>query len=277
VKARFLRLPPGTTIKVKDCDLDPSACLPLEQGGTPEDEGHFDLPVGSILVKNFSLQGTLLETRLLVHASATIWKGYSYEWDPAVTTAHLLEDAKDRVVGAQVWHYPSGQECLQCHTAAAGRSLGPTSRQLDRDTPEGNQLDRMVARGLLAVRPKRLAPYPDPRLAGPVEDRARSYLQSNCSFCHRPGGPFSDMDLRYATSLLDTQLCDVPILRGSGDPALPPLRLVPGKPAESNLSFRMHNRDGYPMPKIGSNVVDPVGAALVDQWISGITSCPASP
>jgi uncharacterized repeat protein (TIGR03806 family) len=276
-KSRYLLIPSGKTIVVKDCDQDPTACLPLEQGGTPEDEGHFDLPVGSILIKNFALQGKLIETRILVRASAQTWKGYSYEWNEEITEATLLDDLKDRTVGSQVWHYPSQQECLQCHTAAEGRSIGPTTRQLDRITTGGNQLDRLVALGLLPARPKALAPYADPLKAGPVEDRARSYLQANCAFCHRPGGPFSDLDLRYSAKLLDTKLCNVPILRGSGDPALPPLRMVPGKPEESNLSFRMRNRDGYPMPKIGSNLVDPEGVAIVDQWISGITTCPTPP
>jgi len=39
----------------------------------------------------------------------------------------------------------------------------------------------------------------------------------------------------------------------------------------------MHNRSGYAMPKIGSNLVDPDGVAVVDQWISELTSCPVPP
>jgi len=31
------------------------------------------------------------------------------------------------------------------------------------------------------------------------------------------------------------------------------------------------------MPKIGSNVVDPDGAAVVDQWITELTGCPTGP
>jgi len=276
LKSRFLRIPSGKAITVKDCDQNPATCLPIEQGGTPEDEGHFDLPIGSILIKNFRLQGKLIETRVLVRAATLTWKGYSYEWNEDATEASLLADFKDRTVGAQVWHYPNQQECLQCHTAAGGRSLGPTTRQLDRVTGEGNQLDRLVALGLLPSRPKALAPYPDPRQTGPLEGRARAYLQSNCSFCHRPGGPFSDMDFRYDTKLLDMNVCNVPIIRGTGDPALPPMRMVPGQPEVSSMSFRMHNRAGYGMPKIGSNLVDPEGVALLDQWISSITTCPTA-
>jgi len=276
-KTRFLMVPAGSVVTVKDCDQTPELCLPIDQGGTAEDEGHFDLPVGSILIKTFSLQNKLIETRLLVRLSTLRWKGFSYEWNEDVTEATFLSDYKDRTVGTQVWHFPSQVECLLCHTEAAGRSLGPTTRQLDRVAGGGNQLDRMVAAGLLTARPKALAPYPDPRKPGPVENRARAYLQANCSFCHRPGGSFGDMDMRYATSLLDTNLCGVPSARGSGDPELPSLRVAPGKPADSFLSFSMHDRTIYAMPRLSSNLVDPDGTSVVDQWISGIASCPLAP
>jgi mono/diheme cytochrome c family protein len=277
VKSRFLRLPAGTAIKVKDCDEDPTLCLPVGQGGTPEDEGHFGLPVGSILIKVFALQGKPVETRFLIHSTENDWARYSYRWNDQATDATLLDDAEDRIVGDQVWHYPSRQECIQCHTAAGGRALGPTTRQLDRETTSGNQLDRLVAMGFLPKRPKALQPYPDPRKPGGVDERARAYLQSNCSFCHRPAGPFSDMDMRFATPLFAMKLCNVPSIRGAIDANVPAIRLVPGDPAASAVSVRMHNRAGYAMPKIGSNVVDPDGSAVVDQWITELMDCPTGP
>jgi mono/diheme cytochrome c family protein len=277
VKSRFLRVPTGTAIKVKDCDEEPALCLPVGQGGAPEDEGHFGLPVGGILIKTFALQGKPIETRLLIRATESEWARYSYRWNDEATDATLLADAEDRIVGDQLWHYPSRQECIQCHTAAGGRSLGLTTRQLDRETTSGNQLDRLVATGLLPKRPKALTPYPDPRKPGPVDERARAYLQSNCSFCHRPGGPFSDMDMRFVTPLFAMKLCNVPTIRGAIDANVPTIRLVPGSPAASAVSVRMHNRAGYAMPRIGSNVVDPDGSAVVDQWITQLTDCPTGP
>jgi hypothetical protein len=277
-KERYLKVPAGATIAVKDCDLAPSSCLPPDRGGSPEDEGHFDLPVGSILIKVFSLQGRRIETRLLMRASDSDWKAYSYQWNEAETEATLGRDGGDRSVGSQTWHYPSEGECRQCHTLAAGRSLGPTTQQLDRTTAAGNQLYLLLARGWLVVRPKVLPSLPDPTLPGPADGRARSYLQTNCSFCHRPGSYISDMDMRHVTSLLDMNVCNVPIQRGVGDPGIPQFRVVPGKPSESALSFRMHDRRaGYTMPRIGSNLVDPTGTMVVDQWISDLPGCPTAP
>ena len=43
-----------------------------------------------------------------------------------------------------------------------------------------------------------------------LDDRARAYLHTNCSQCHRPGGPTpSNMDLRYTTHVAGTNACDV--------------------------------------------------------------------
>jgi hypothetical protein len=278
-KGRYLSFPAGAKIKVKDCDVEPATCAPLVEGGTEEDEGHFQLPQGTVLMKTFALGGKLIETRLLMRMTATAWRGFSYEWNDTETEATLLPDFKDKPVGEQTWHYPSRTECLDCHTKAGGRSLGLSTRQLDRDFtyPDGttsNQLEKFVELGLLDAPPKALAPYPDPLGDAMLEARARSYLQANCSICHRAGGTISDVDLRYTTSFLDTDLCNQPVIREDTDPLVPQVRLVPGDPEGSNISFRMHDRMGYRMPKIGSNVADPDGTALIDEWIESLTSCP---
>jgi mono/diheme cytochrome c family protein len=189
-------------------------------------------------------------------------------------------DGLDRVLTTQTWHYPGRDQCLECHTTANGRTLGPTTAQMNRDFayPAGamNQIDKFDSLGLFDVRPKDIAAYPVPSdtATGTLDQRARSYLQSNCSICHRPGGPLSDVDLRYLTPFANTQLCNAPIIRGTGDPSVPQVRLVPGAPSMSTISFRMHDTGVYRMPKIGSLVVDPTGAQLIDDWITSITACP---
>jgi hypothetical protein len=279
-KERYISMPPGTTIHVKDCTVEPATCQSVDDGGTGEDEGHWDLPVGAVVMKVFLVGGARIETRLLMHVSDTTWRGYSFEWNDAGTDATLLSDQKDKTVGDQSWHYPSPSECLSCHTDGAGRSLGPTTAQLNRDYtyPDGttmNEVDKFEALGLFDRSPTRIAGYPSPSGDAPVDQRARSYLQANCSLCHRPGGTVMDVDLRFTTSFADTSLCNQSISSMQDDLTLPPLRLVPGDPADSNISFRMHSTtEGYRMPKLASSVVDPTGTALIDQWITSITSCP---
>jgi uncharacterized repeat protein (TIGR03806 family) len=284
-KERYIFLPAGKKIHVKDCMADPASCVGLQDGGTAEDEGHWDLPNGTVLVKTFIVGGKRIETRLLMHMNDGSWLGFSYEWNDNETEATLLPDEKDKPVGTQTWHYPGRAQCLQCHTAEAGRSLGPSTPQMNRDYPYAtgsmNQIDAMVARGMFDATPRKLSAYPTPTVTttGTLTQRARSYLQTNCAICHRPGGALSDVDLRFVTAMADTRLCNQPIQKGTGDPLLPQVRLVPGQPAQSSLSFRMHDTSHQPasvsqtiyrMPRIGSLMVDPEGTKIVDDWITAM-------
>jgi len=278
VKERFVSIPAGSQIHVKNCTTEPDTCVPPEMGGSGADEGHWGMPVGTVLVKNFSVDGKRIETRLLIQMALNTWKGFSYEWNEAGTDATLLPGELDKDLGTQVWHYPSRSQCLECHTKGAGRSLGPTTAQMNRDFAYAdgtmNQIAKFEALGLFDTTPEMIPGYPDPKGTAPLEERVFSYLQTNCSICHRPGGTLSDIDFRFITPFAEKDLCNVPIIRGTGDPLLPQVRLVPGAPEESSISFRMHDTTDYRMPRIGSNVVDPDGAALIDEWITGMTDCP---
>lgn len=289
-KERFLALPEGQTITFKDCSRDPVACGDKASGGTSEDDGHLDLPVGSVLVKTFKLGGRRIETRLLVRLSAATWRGYGYEWRPDQSDADVLPDVmggvKKPVVTesggqeTQTWHFPSRAQCLQCHTAATGVSLGVTLAQMNRDFayPSGvtsNQLETWEHIGLFAKPLPRPLPAPLPAVddAGTVEARARSYLHSNCANCHRPGGGFEGIDLRVGTAFAATGLCNA--LPEKGDLGVAGARrLVPGDPARSLISLRMHALGEGRMPQIGTSVLDVEGARLIDDWIATLGPCP---
>jgi uncharacterized repeat protein (TIGR03806 family) len=286
-KERFLRIPDGAKIHAVDCATEPDLCADPGGGGEGLDDGHWDLPIGTVLVKNFSIEGKHIETRLLMRRNTRTWKGFSYEWNDEGSEASLLPEGKDKPVGTgtQVWHYPSRGECLECHTQYAGRSLGPNTRQLNADYAYAdgtmNQVAKFTDLGLFDAAPKDLPGYPDPFGAGTLEERARSYMQTNCAICHRPGGEFSGVDMRYGTPLAMTNLCgesehDVEVIQAD-------YRLVPGQPAMSALSLRMHALNTpealVRMPKLGSNVVDEDGAALIDEWITSLPTdaCPQQP
>ena len=93
----------------------------------------------------------------------------------------------------------------------AGRSLGLETAQLNGDLTypttgrTANQLTTLNAIGMfttpLAQPPSALPAYRNPYgSTGTVIERARAYLHTNCSQCHRPsGGTPSNMDLRFGT------------------------------------------------------------------------------
>lgn len=123
--------------------------------------------------------------------------------------------------------------------------------------------------------PTDAVPYPNPAAtAGMLGERARAYLHTNCSQCHRPGGPTSSsMDLRYSTALANANACDV--APGLGDLGLADARIIaPGAPGRSVIPVRMNLRgDPNTMPPVGSARVDTAAVTLMRDWIDSLANC----
>lgn len=259
--------------------------LPDGQNITVGDNGDWDFPNGTVLMKNFRLDNRLIETRLFMRHPDGVWAGYTYEWNAQGTDATLVRGGKRVPIGAREWIYPSEAQCLQCHTEAAGRSLGLETKQLATDITypqtgrQGHQLLTLNTISTLSppiADPAAEVAYPDPTgTAGTLSERARSYLHTNCSLCHRPNGPTTaSMDLQYSTPLANTGACDVaPSL---GDVGIADARLIaPGAADRSVIPARMSLRD-HPdaMPPNGLGAqVDTAGVALIREWINSLTSC----
>jgi uncharacterized repeat protein (TIGR03806 family) len=265
-KRRWLAIPDGTSIAVGA-------------------DGDFDFPNGSVLIKEFSFDEVPFETRLFVRHDDGGWAGYTYRWNASHSDAELVASGglANQSIGAHTWSYPSRAQCLECHTAAAGRTLGLEIAQLNGSMryPSGivaNQLETLDAIGMLTDglggAPETLpalAPLGAPGHS--LYARARSYLHANCSNCHRPSGPGQGpMDYRYDTPFPQAAMCDeYPFLSDLGveDARI----LTPGSPAKSVMSLRMHALNGNRMPRLGSRVVDARGTATVDAWIGSIRNC----
>ncbi len=203
-KNRWMGVPDGRTIDI----------LP---------DGDWSFPIGTILMKDFSVQGVLTETRLFIRHNDGGWAGYSYQWNAQGTDANLLPGSATAVVGGQTWNFPSRTQCLSCHTAIAGSSLGPTTAQMNGDFlyPStgitANQLTTLSTIGMFTAPglpgpPNTLPILPGPNQTNqPLNLRARGYLQANCAHCHAPGGPTqAAMDLRFGVSEADANICGIP-------------------------------------------------------------------
>jgi hypothetical protein len=317
-KTRAFVLPPGGKIHVKNCSpsvtpAELAECVsPMSIPNGPAETGKWVFPVGTVMIKSFIFDGKLVETRLLMRVDAataaliqngTDWVGYNYAWNEAQTDAVVVPNARTAVTfdtGTRVvdWHYPSFLDCIACHTPATG-TLGPETDQMNRTVNGANQIDAFEAMGLFdGTAPT--APYGEAQvepyanadlgLSGPppgatLDQRARSYLSANCGFCHRPDVNDQGFDLRYALSLHDTNLCNLPEQNGiPGRAQVSYMELAPGDHAASALWLRMNIPiaasdpqemiDVGRMPSLASYVVDPQATALVGQWIDSITACP---
>ena len=87
------------------------------------DEGQTERARFYMLMQDFTLGARRVETRLLMRHPDGVWAGYTYEWNDAQTDATLLPAGKTKTVGGQNWMFPSRDQCLLCHTVAAGRTL----------------------------------------------------------------------------------------------------------------------------------------------------------
>ncbi|NWG71576.1 MAG: hypothetical protein HXY23_08230 [Parvularculaceae bacterium] len=236
----------------------------------------------------------LIETRIL-HRRAEGWIALPYVWNPEQTDAVLkragdfVETTLYRPDGrAEPLNYfiPNANQCAGCHatdnTTRAIQPIGLKARHLNKPSsfaPTANQLDLWRLSGLLAGNPG----GPAPRNAVWTDEsegldaRARAYLDVNCSHCHSDVGPAdtSGLDLRPETPMgPKVGLCKGTIAAGAGSGGRP-YDIVPAKPDESILLFRLQTADpAAMMPELGRSVVHEEGVALIQRWIEGMAgSC----
>jgi len=270
-KQRFFAIPDGSQINLTD-------------------KGDFLLPIGSVLIKHFMLNGKPIETRLLMR-HADYWGGYSYEWQYDVNgnplDAQLLDTGKSVMIDGQNWLYPSGTQCFECHTTAANISLGLETLQLNRELtyPETgrtvNQLDTLQAVGFISsrisnqLRGNKLFALDD--ASASFENRARSYLHANCAFCHQPTGstPVA-MDFRYTTPFSDMNICN--LAPQESDLGITGLKLF--DPAGSFLEpnsaiiLRMESLDAnVRMPPLATEIVHDDAVNMLKSWVEDTVSC----
>ncbi len=170
--------------------------------------------------------------------------------------------------------YPGDGDCAACHTAAAGFVLGASTRQWNRDAPvaEGrvNQLVLAQDRGLLdtSLEPvqihgfRRLVPIGD--RTATLEDRVRSYLDVNCSQCHRPGMVAQvAFDARYDIPLARQALVSAPV-RWPNVTHVADLMIHPRSPERSRVYSFMSRKL---MPPIGNLLVHQEAMDLLRAWI----------
>ena len=264
-------------------------------------EGDWEFPTGAVLIKHFELgiddgnpnARTRLETRFIVKTEDSHY-GVTYRWNDAGTDAVLLTSEESRTVTIetanggtrqQEWTFPDRNSCSSCHTANAGAVLGASTRQLNRDVTyeatgiESNQIETFNALGMFSPtlnagqlsdvinNATTLTPTDDTTAS--LEDRARSYLDSNCSSCHRPGGVRANFDARSTTPLAAQNLINGSVNEDLGIDGV--AVITPGNLGLSLAHVRANSAEpGIGMPAIGKNLVDSEGVSVLAAWINGL-------
>jgi uncharacterized repeat protein (TIGR03806 family) len=265
----------------------------LEQKLVFAPSGNWEIPSGAVWIKHFNLeleQGNpestrRLETRLIVKNDEGVY-GVTYRWDEAQENAFLVPEEgqdelfvveKDGTLFEQVWRYPSRGECLNCHTKEGGEALGFNTAQLNRSHRFGdgdgdeNQILAYSRAGYFtepvdsdSLGERSVALDND---AESLSERVGSYLASNCSQCHQPGGA----SIGLWDARLESGLGESGIIGGVlANPSIHPGRrvVVPGDPGASELLRRISSLGTDRMPPLGSNVLDEEAIDLVREWIT---------
>lgn len=256
-------------------------------------DANWTIPDGMLWVKHFDLElergnpatRKRIETRVLTK-TASDYYGVSYQWNEAGTEAYLVSDSGEDfdleivdggVTNIQRWSIPSRSSCLTCHTPQAGRTLGFTTRQMNKVSDMGgfigNELELLHQGGYFANEPD--APNTLPRhvrpdeISYPLEERARSYIAVNCAYCHRSDGTVSgaNWDGRPELALFEMGLINGEAVNDNGNPTN--RYVVPGDTLHSIVYNRVAETNGFGrMPPLATSELDHEGIDLLHGWIT---------
>jgi uncharacterized repeat protein (TIGR03806 family) len=252
-KQRLIKVPPGYTMTGLN-------------GGLP------DFPDGTILVKTFYYYNDtrdhargkkIIETRLEIKSNSN-WNVSTYLWNDQQTDATLITTGLNKTInwidqqgnGKVIsYHIPSNRECSTCHNSSGKMiPIGPKLRNLNievtRNATAINQLTHLYNSGILdeVADPASISVLPDWESDSySLQERARAYLDVNCSHCHNSDGVASDakLNLNYETSFGNTNIGDK-------------------KKAIVNKMKRGQ------MPRIGTSIVHEEGLELVRSYINSL-------
>lgn len=255
-------------------------------------EGEWTFPVGAVLVKHFEMSLSEvdpsvkrnLETRFIVHATDGYY-GVTYRWLPDDSDAELIFDGIDEQLvietadgsRVQTWRFPGRNECMRCHNANAGGVAGPNTRQLNGDMLYdatgivANQLSTLNHLGMFNPSiaeediPGFLTSVASNDISAGLDIRVRSYIDSNCGYCHRPGGVSAGFDARLATPLQQQGLINGDVIESLGVPG--EVIIAPGSLEQSVLYQRTASVDNIAMPPLAKDLVDDNGITLLADWI----------
>ncbi|MGB6355964.1 MAG: chitobiase/beta-hexosaminidase C-terminal domain-containing protein [Steroidobacteraceae bacterium] len=258
--------------------------------------GDWKFPKGTVFVKTFELPTDeahpdvkrRIETRLLVCDGAGGVYGVVYKWRSDDSDADLLSASRTESIPIktpagevrnQTWYYPSRPDCMECHNVHTTGVLGVKARQMNRafTYPTGisdneirtwNHLKMFstpVNEADLAALPTLAAPDDATRS---IEDRARSYLDANCSQCHRPGGTVAYFDARYSTPLEKQDLVGGPVLIDQGIDR--PRIISPHDIWRSIVIMRVNTNDDIRMPPVARETIDRNGVQLLEDWVMSL-------
>jgi len=245
--------------------------IKMPRGGKVTVSPHEDwvFPEGAVIAQHFETEsGQGHETHLFRSNGDGTYQSTAYAWSTDSEVPTLVGQSTFQPMASDetvMWLSPGPTDALDPKTAIFGFQPQFNARQLN----VGDQLADWRRRGWLAKRDldslPQLSSLDDPG-ASKLE-RIRSYLDSNCASCHKPGGASRGyFDARFETPLDSQEL--ISDLLMAGDMGVEGAGLVkPGEPEKSILYLRLADKGGFRMPPGTTGPHDPPILKLLEEWI----------
>lgn len=256
-------------------------------------QGILNFPDSTFLIKSFSYinnedKKILVETRILFkNPKNHQWEVMNYLWNAEQTDATkfitgsripvTLKDADGKLISTK-YQVPNVNDCKRCHINNNELlPIGPKARNLNYTLPGDsiNQLSRWASMGILHHLPaintiEKLPDWLDKKNYS-VNERARAYLDINCSFCHTKGGDAYNTGLFLEYEQQDPNhigIMKLPVSAGGGAGGLN-YDIIPNNPEHSILLYRMNSTEpGTAMPELTRTVIHKEGVKLIREWIT---------
>ncbi len=273
-KQRWIYLPPGTQIDTTDMD-------------------DWVFPVGTKIWKSFTLNGVLIETRLIWKQPDTTWAYADYRWSADGTSATLLT-AGEKNVGGTTYEIPATSACAQCHGGRADVVLGFDLLGIGVATAEGVTLASLVDAGRLTAPPPATT-IVIPEDATKKAAAALGWLHVNCGVsCHNGEPNAVAFETHLYTKLLAAQLypngaadagtgkvtdldpytSEVGVAASLMPGGMQYLRIAPGDAVHSLTvltSIIRGDDGGIPqMPTLVTHIPDDAGVTELEAWINAL-------
>ena len=270
------------------------------------EDGDWDFPIGTVLIEHFDLPiddanralTKKIETRFSIKGQDGKFYFITYNWNDQQTDAILQTNAADEQVAIttqsggtryQNWHYPSNTECIACHNTVSKGSLGPRTRYLNSDFTYNKTnitANQLVTLSHLGILDRTITDTDTPNFLtyksiydtnATIDDKARSYLDLNCGYCHRPGtGNRAEFDLRLLNNLNETRLLTAGTLTPLGIEG--EKIIVPGDAEKSILYHRINSIEpSIMMPPMAKGLIDDDAVALIHEWIGQLDDATSQP
>jgi hypothetical protein len=276
-KRRFAYLPPCTQIDTAEPD-------------------YWRYPQGTKFWKEFSRNDASgnpvrVETRLIQKYSKTKWFMAAFVWNDDQTDA-LRVPGDDLTVNVALENakgtphdVPGQKGCDGCHYQTADKVIGFSAIELAHEGEPGHwTLNELINGGWLTTAPTLPITLPGTE----AQQNALGYMHANCGPCHNAYSQQGGFELQYWLTLdglasveaTQTYLTTVGKTNKAPEPPLgqPTYRVIPKEPDNSSVYWRMIQPPSYPavqmggahMPKIGTEVTDEEGVALIKEWINSL-------